>query len=122
MPDKSLRVKFIVDAEFADELKAAAAQHPNELVIESERTEVDATKLGFDLGSVVSIVAVAKGGWDAAMLADKIYAWWSERKKRKSQNKIVLQTPFKMLELHSNADITKEQICKFLEAATILMK
>jgi hypothetical protein len=122
MPEKILRVKLIVDSGFADELKAAAVKHPDELVIESERIEADATKLGFDLGSALSIVAVAKGGWDAAMLAYKIYGWWSERKKLKGTSTIVLQTPFEKLELQSNSDITEDQIRKFLEAATIIMK
>lgn len=83
-----------------------------------ERTEKDATRLGFDLATAISIVALVKGAMDAATFAGKFYTWWSEKRKQKTGNRIVLQTPLKTLELQSNTDITQDDIRKFLEART----
>ena len=122
MSQPQLRVKFISDSGFADALKAEAAAHPDDLKIESENVEKDATKLGFGLATAVAIVAIAKGVMDAATFAAKIYAWWSEQKKAKNVSKIVLQTPFKTLELHSTSPLTEDDIRKFLEASSVAVK
>lgn len=123
MPQQPLRVKFIADSGFAEFLKAEAVAHPDDLAVEPERTEKDATKLGFDLATAVSIVAVLKGAIDAATFAGKIYTWWSEKKKKQnSASSIILKTSFGTLELHSNHAITQDDIRKFFEAATIAVK
>lgn len=123
MSQQPLRVKFIADSGFAEFLKAEAATHPDDLTVEPERIEKDATKLGFDLGTAVSIVAVLKGAIDAATFAGKIYTWWSEKKKKQnSTSSIILKTSFGTLELHANKAITQDDIRKFFEAATIAVK
>jgi hypothetical protein len=122
MSETALRLKIIADSEFADALKAEAVARPADLVIESERNEKDATKLGFDLADAVSIVAIVKGAIDAATFAAKIYGWWHDSKKKKPRYKVILQTPLRTLELHSNIPVTQAEIQRFLEASAIKTK
>lgn len=117
-PNQFYRLKFIVDEPFAQQLKFEAARDPDNLKVESEREEKDATRLGFDLGTAVAIVTIVQGALYAGELAVKIYQWWQASR----ANKVVLQTPFQTLELHKSAGITEADIRKFLKAAQAASK
>jgi len=119
MSQAALRLKIIADSEFAEALKAEAKSRPDDLTIESERNEKDATKLGFDFAAAVSIVAIVKGAMDAATFAAKIYNWWHDSKKKKPRYKVILQTPLRTLELQSNIPITQAEIRQFLEGSAV---
>ena len=109
----SYRVTFIGDDTFIHEFKSFASENPDDVEIESERSEKDATRLGFDLATAVAIVAIVSGTLYVGELAVKVLAWL-----RKSKgNKIVLQTPFKTLELQKSEGLTEEDVRKFLQAA-----
>lgn len=121
MLERPLRIKLIADAEFAEEMKAAAAANPDELSLDTRPVEKDATKLGFDLATAVQIVAVIKGAMDIGGLAKKIFDWSRDSAKKKNRV-VVLQTPFQTLELRSNSDITESQMRDFLLAAAKVVK
>lgn len=107
-------VKIIADETFIGLLKEYANQSPDDIKIESEIDESkDATDLGFELVSVLAVLAVVKELFYVGELAVKIYQWL---KKSKDQ-KIIIVTPFRTIELHSNTELTVEDIRKLLQAA-----
>jgi hypothetical protein len=107
------KVKFIVDAAFIEQMKQYAHEHPNNLKIESEKTEKDATKLGFDLVTVASIVTIVSGTLYIGELAAKILGWLSHS----SGNKVAIQTPFQTIEIHRSANLTERDVRGLLKAA-----
>ena len=121
MLDRPLRIKVVADAEFAESIKAAAAANPEQMSLDTKPVEKDATKLGFDLATAVQIVAVLKGAIDLAKLATEIYTWSRANSKKKSRV-VVLQTPFKTLELRSDSNITEAEVRDFLLAAANVVK
>lgn len=113
MPDLSAyRVTFIADVAFIQALKDLANEDPR-MIVESERTEKDATRLGFDLAAAATVVTIITGALYTGELAARVLAWLRHMK----GNKIILQTPFKTLELHKSAELTEEDVRRFLQAA-----
>lgn len=112
----SYRIKFVAEPSFAAEVKVAAAGDHAKIRIESERTEKDATRIGFSLETAVTLVAIFKGLIDLAELAKTIYDWYE----RSHSNLVVLQTPFGVLEMRRSNGVTEEDVRRFLEAATKL--
>lgn len=105
------RIKFIADDAFIEQLKVDAAQQPEAIKVESERKDEDATRLGFDLISISTVVTVISGLFSIAEVAAKIYKWWQKSR----ANKVIVQTPFQTVELHKSAGITEEDIRKAID-------
>ena len=112
----SYRVTFIGDDVFIEELKSFAAKNPVDVNIESELREKDATRLGFDLVTAAAIVTIISGALYTGELAVKLFM---ALRKSKS-NKIIIQSPFKTLELQKSGELTEEDVRKFLEAAQVI--
>lgn len=112
------RIKFIADAAFVKEVKAAAEKNPADIRIESEREEKDATRLGFTLETATAVVALVTGAIEIGKFAKAIYDWFKNSK----SNVVVLQTPFGTLEMHKSAGVTEEDVRKFLAAALRMAK
>jgi|GEM_PF-6789044 len=121
MPDthgQPYYLTFIVDADFAVELKKTAASDPAHFEIESETENRDATKLGFDLSTVAQIATVISGTITTGRLAVDIYRWWSKSRAEKA----IIKTPMKTLELHKHLQPTVEEIERFLTESRALVK
>jgi hypothetical protein len=113
MPAKGYRIKFIADEGFNDALKAFAKTNPSLVTIESEHTEKDPTRLGFDLHAIAEIVTLIAETLSVAELAAKMIAWLNQSK----SNKVIVQTPFKTVEVHKTKDMTEEEVGKILKVA-----
>jgi hypothetical protein len=113
---ESYRVTFIADTSFTNELKIFAGANPESIEIESERSEEEATRLGFDLATASAIVTIITGTLYVGELSAKMLGWLQKSK----GNKVILQTPFKTVELHKSEKLTEEDIRKFLAAAQVL--
>lgn len=109
----SYRIKFLAEAAFVRELKADAAKDAANITIASEHEEKDATRQGFDLVTIVAIVAIVQAALDSVELAEKIYRWWV----RSKTEVVVLQTPFGTLEMRKAAGVKEADVRKFLEAS-----
>lgn len=107
------RLKFIADETFAQELQAYSAENPNDLRIERQSREKDATQLGFDLTTVDHIVVLVGHAIATAQLAAKIFQWWQKSK----SNKLIIQSPSKALELAKSAVTTAKDIETLLNEA-----
>src|SRR5713101_5995096 len=110
---QNYRVKFVADESFAEQVRLFARQQSQNLSIESEGTEEDATQLGFDLAAVSAIVTIVSGTLYVGELAAKILNWMHHSR----TNKVVIQTPFQTFELNKAAGLTEEDVSKFLKAA-----
>jgi hypothetical protein len=108
-----IRVKFQADAQFVDHLKTFQRSHPGEVSIDSEVNERDPAKLGFDLGMIITAITTVSEICEIAKFAAEIVDWVRASR----GNKVVLQTPFGTLELRRDRPISKEDVCRFLEAA-----
>jgi hypothetical protein len=107
------RLKFIADETFAEELRSYSADHPDELRIERQSREKDATQLGFDLTTVDHIVVLVGHALTTAQLAAHIFKWWQKSK----SNKLIIQSPSKALELAKSAVTTAKDIETLLDDA-----
>jgi hypothetical protein len=107
------RFKFIADESFVHEIRVEAAQQPDQIRIEGESTEKDATRLGFDLATASAIVAIISGTLNIVQISAKFYNWLQ----KSDANKVVIQTPFQTLELSKNSGVTQEDVQKMLEAS-----
>jgi hypothetical protein len=117
-PSQSFRLKFIADPEFVEKLKDEARRNPDELELDPEREEKDATQLGFDLHTVLSVVATIRAALYTKDLATRIYQYWTDGKSKK----VIIQSPFGTLEFRKTSPVTEEDVRKFLEAAQGLHK
>src|SRR5580704_4879876 len=111
MAAKSYRIKFIADGGFNDAVKAFAKKNPSLLKVESEHTEKDPTRLGFDLQAIAEIVTLIAESLSIAELAVKVIAWLNESK----SNKVIVQTPFKTVEVHKTKNLTEEEVRNILK-------
>ena len=85
------------------------------------KADKDVTRLGFDLATAVQILAVLKGVIDLATFAAKVFQW-SRANADKKGRMVVLQSPFKTLELRSDSDLTEADVHDFLKAAVAVVK
>ena len=105
-------VKFIGNNSFADEFKEFAKSDPENIQIESESYEKDPMSLGFDLTNLSAIVGIISATLYAGELATKLISFLRKSK----SNKIILQTPFKTIELYNSEKITEDDARKVLKA------
>jgi hypothetical protein len=111
MSTNSCRMKFIADKTFNDAVKAFAKDNPSLLKIESEHAEKDPTRLGFDLQTIAEIVTLIAESLTIAELAIKVIEWLKESK----SNKVIVQTPFRTVEVHNTKDLTEGEVRKILK-------
>ncbi|MFO1155490.1 MAG: hypothetical protein U1E43_01330 [Rhodospirillales bacterium] len=111
MNSAPLRIKFIANDEFIDKLSEEARNMPQLITCDKKKEEKDATRLGFDFETVSSVITVFQAALTTAKVAQMIFNWWSNTKK----NKVVIQTPFKTLELRSQVPISEEDVRRFLQ-------
>jgi predicted amino acid dehydrogenase len=104
---------FIADDAFTSELKAFAAANTDRLTIESEQTDRDATRLGFDLATVSAIVTIVTSAFYFGELGVKVARWLAKSR----ANKVIIQTPLKTVELVKSTNITKDEIVELLKTA-----
>jgi hypothetical protein len=107
------RIKFIADVSFVEEMRAEIALSLDEIKIEKETTEDDATRLGFDLMTAVAVVTLVSGALDILQFAAKVYRWFEKSK----SNRVIIQTPFKTVELVKASGVTRRDVEKILKAA-----
>jgi hypothetical protein len=107
------RLRIVADETFVALLKDYTEKRPKEISVQSEAHEKDATKLGFNLADVLTVITIIKTGCDLIIFAKSVTEWFSKSK----SNKITLQTPFATLELQKNTPVSEADVLKFLEAA-----
>jgi hypothetical protein len=105
------RIRFTADQDFLGRLRAEAEQHPETLRILSDRPEADATRLGFDLVTVATVVTIIAGTVQTIDLAVKLFRWWQAS----TSNKVIVQTQVGVFELRRATPVTEEEVCKLLE-------
>jgi hypothetical protein len=105
------RFRFIADESFLEQLRAEAERDPEALRIVSERPEADATRLGFDLVTVATVITIISGTVSTIDLAARLFRWWQESK----ANKVIVQTQFRSFELHRAISVTEEDLHHFLQ-------
>jgi hypothetical protein len=84
--------------------------------IESERPEKDATRLGFELATVSAVVTVIAAAIYAGELSIKITQWY----RKSNADKIILQTPFKSIEVRAAKELTESEVKRALESLLAL--
>ena len=109
---QSYQLNFIAAQDFIEHLKDYATQNPQNLEIKSEKHDEDATKLGFDLLTVATVLTITQAGLYIGELATKIVMWLRKSK----SDKIVIQTPFQTIEIRKEG-ITEEYVREVLKAA-----
>jgi hypothetical protein len=88
---QSYRLKLVADDAFIEQLKTYAAESSSGIAIQTEAKEHDATKLGFDIGSVITVVSVVSAAVNIIKFSGSVTEWLGKSK----ANKVVLQTPFR---------------------------
>jgi superfamily II DNA/RNA helicase len=110
---ESYRLTFVADEAFLKELRSYAAKHSEQITIEDERRDDDATRLGFDLSTISAVTTIVASVLYVGELATKVATWQS----RSDANKVIVQTPFRTIELHKTSELSVEDIRQLLLAA-----
>ena len=108
------RLTIIADDELITEIQSYASCNSDVLGIESRRQNEDPGRLGFDLSSVVAVVALIENIDKFAMWFRKIL--FDSKRVRKSE-KLILQTAFKTLEIPVAEPLSVEDIKQILRDA-----
>lgn len=110
-------VKFIGNDKFISLLKNYAALHPNDLAIQSEMVEEDASRLGFNTDKAAALATVFSLVLYVGDLATRIPQWMRES----DAHTVIIQTPFETIELHSSKPITVDEVRHLLQSAQNIM-
>lgn len=112
IPEK-IKVKFISDSEFIEEVENISNDYPNDFTIIEKKEERDAARLGFDIAIAASVVTIITGIFFTVELAAKIKSWLSKN----NTNRIIVQTPFGYVEIRKDRDMTEEEVQRLLRRA-----
>lgn len=107
----NIHTKILGSKSFIDDLSKKLKTFPEAVRIEDIKIEKDPTVLSFGLGEVASIVTLIQGTFFFSQLAKLIF----DSIKAKKENRIVVQTPLKRIEVNSTEELSSDQIKKLLE-------
>ncbi len=110
-------VKFIGNDKFISLVKNYAKLHPNDLNIQSETVEEDASRLGFDIDKAAAVATILSLTLYVGDLATRIPMWMSES----DAHTIIIQTPYETIELHSSKPLAVEEVRQLLQSAQNIM-
>lgn len=111
--DKNYRITIIADEALAEAIKAYAEENPADMEIESERSNRDAARLGFDIGGAADIVTLVTATFFFGELAVRLFQWMRANR----SNKIIIQTPMKTVEISNSAQLTEKEVLRLLKSA-----
>jgi hypothetical protein len=101
-----VNVKIVGSPDLISDLESLSAELPNEFQILTMGPEKGTSYLQYAVGDVASVVAIVQGIYWAAELAKKLYVHLKHGK----ENRIVIQTPSKRIDLVSSAELTEAEV------------
>jgi hypothetical protein len=106
MADRDLiDFKLVSTPDVIQELEDEGNSNPEELRIESSRSEEDPTYLQFGFGGeVVAVLGLVKGAFLVGQLVFMVHRWVTRRKA------IVIQTPYGRVEFLPDENLTVEEV------------